>query len=180
MPTAQSIATVSALVLVTACMFTDLSKRRIPNVLTLPAVVIGLILGLVGGGWEGLLLAFAGMLVGLGLMFLPYYLGGMGAGDVKLMAAVGALFGFPAVIDIFLYTALAGGAVALIVTLRQRIALKALKNSFSMIRSFVLSHLAGAKSQAGGAKPHKSIGAIPYGVAIAFGTYAYYWFGGIL
>ena len=179
----QSIQTITAgcaLLLVSLCMVTDLSRRRIPNVLTLPAIFVGLALGFAGAGWKGLVLSFLGILLGFALMILPYYLGGMGAGDVKLMAALGALAGFPAIFQVFLYTALAGGLVALLSIARKRAGMKALKNVFSMIQSFVLFRVWGATSQAGAAQPHKSVGAIPYGVAIAMGTYAYYLFGSIV
>ena len=71
----------------------DIDQRRIPNKL----IVVGLVIGLAGHGWLGgfgtLALAFAGMLVGF-LCLLPFYAnGGMGAGDVKLMAMCGAFLG---------------------------------------------------------------------------------------
>lgn len=178
--TAQMLAAWCALVLVSLCMVSDLWNRRIPNAVTLPALLIGLALGFASSGWKGLVVSALGILLGFGLMFLPYHLGGMGAGDVKLMAALGAIVGFPAIFQIFLYTALAGGVVALLSILQKRIAVDAVKNVFSMVRSLLLFKGRGATSQAGAAQPHQSAGSIPYGVAIAFGTYAYYLFGRIV
>lgn len=78
------------LVLMTAAL-TDLRRNRIPNWLTYSALLIGLTLQSVFLGMDGLTTALAGAAVGLAI-FLPFYLtGGMGAGDVKLMAAVGSL-----------------------------------------------------------------------------------------
>ena len=81
------------LVLLTIALLSDLRDRRIPNVL----VVIGLVIGLVGHTWNagigGFMVASSGACVGL-LCLLPFYVtGGMGAGDVKLMAMCGAFLG---------------------------------------------------------------------------------------
>jgi prepilin peptidase CpaA len=113
-------------------------------------------------------------------MFLPYHIGGMGAGDVKLMAAVGALVGYPAIIQVFLYTAIAGGVIALLVLLRHRMAKQAVRNLLSMVLSFFLLRFAGLKGQTGEALMSRSVGSIPYGVAIALGTTAYLCFGRIV
>ena len=71
----------------------DLKSRRIPNFITGPALLLGLSLHLALDGWRGLLAAFAAVLL-CGAIFLLFYLaGGMGAGDVKLIAAVGCIAG---------------------------------------------------------------------------------------
>jgi prepilin peptidase CpaA len=73
-----------------AASYTDLKGHRIPNVLTFSSAVVGLTLQAWFSGLEGVLLGLGGLALGLAL-YLPFYLlGGMGAGDVKLMAAVGA------------------------------------------------------------------------------------------
>ena len=79
-------------VVVTAAV-TDLKSGRIYNRLVYPAVVVGLLLALVGGGWAGLKDHALAAAIGFGVLFLCYAIGGMGGGDVKLMAAVGALGG---------------------------------------------------------------------------------------
>lgn len=103
-------------------------RRRIYNVVTFPAAAIGLILGLVLGGWRGLLLSAGGFAVGFALMILPYYVGGMGAGDVKLMAALGALMGLAPIVQIFLYTAIIGGVIAVISALSRGTLKRAFRN----------------------------------------------------
>jgi prepilin peptidase CpaA len=92
---------------------TDLMTHRIPNWLTFGLVLIALVLQFWLGQWNGLLLATGGLMVGL-LCFLPSYLFGMmGAGDVKLMAAVGAVLGPWATLIAVLSTLVAGGVIAL-------------------------------------------------------------------
>jgi prepilin peptidase CpaA len=92
---------------------TDLYDQRVPNWLTMPATVLALCLQSAIGGMVGVLSGLAGCLVGFSLLILFYIKGGMGAGDVKLMAAIGAFVGPYRVVWIFLYTALFGGIYAL-------------------------------------------------------------------
>src|SRR6185436_20859653 len=75
-----------------ACV-TDIRSRRIPNVLTFGAAVAAVLFPGATAGTSGLLVALGGWVVGL-LLFLPFFaLGGMGGGDVKLLAALGAWIG---------------------------------------------------------------------------------------
>ena len=71
--------------------YTDFARGKIYNWCTLPAIVVGLAGNYLAGGWDGLVFSSLGIAVGAGLFLLPYWFGLMGAGDVKLMAAVGAL-----------------------------------------------------------------------------------------
>jgi prepilin peptidase CpaA len=105
------------LVLATAI---DLRSRRIPNQLTAAMAAAGL--GFAAGGISGISVAasIGGIVLGLLLMLPGYALGATGAGDVKLMAAVGAIVGPPLVVWAFICTALAGGVLALIVAVRRR------------------------------------------------------------
>jgi prepilin peptidase CpaA len=100
----------------------DIRTRRIPNDLT--AAMVGVGLGLAATGTSGITVAasFAGFFLGLALMMPGYALGATGAGDVKLMGAVGAIVGPALVVSAFLFTAIAGGVLAVIVaTRRQRL-----------------------------------------------------------
>ena len=72
---------------------TDLAWHRIPNVLLLSALVLALILQASGNGLDGMLSAAAGLLVGLAFLMPLHVMGGMGAGDVKLLGVVGAFLG---------------------------------------------------------------------------------------
>ena len=99
--------------------FTDLRSRRIPNWLTGSAVLLGLVLHLVAGGWKEGASSLGGLLV-CGAVFLVLYLaGGMGAGDVKMIAAEAALLGLPLSGSLLLYTVLAGGVMGLVLAIRR-------------------------------------------------------------
>src|SRR5262245_50493918 len=104
-----------ALSVAAAACVTDLRSRRIPNVLTLGAALAAMVFAGVSGGWAALLSAGAGWVVGAAVFFLPFALGGLGAGDVKLLAALGAWLGPHDAIWVALYTGIAGGIGALIV-----------------------------------------------------------------
>jgi prepilin peptidase CpaA len=93
----------------------DLRTRRIPNILTFGGALAAFAVHGYVGGWQGLGLSLAGWAVGLAL-FLPFFvLGGMGAGDVKLLATVGACVGPLAAVWVALFTSIAGGIMALAV-----------------------------------------------------------------
>jgi prepilin peptidase CpaA len=99
-----------------ACVF-DLHRRRIPNALTFGAAGLAFITAAIIGGLSATGASMAGWAVGLAIWLPLYVLGGMGAGDVKLMAAVAAWLG---VVDGFhaaLYAGVAGGALAVVVAL---------------------------------------------------------------
>ncbi|MGD0889151.1 MAG: A24 family peptidase [Acidobacteriaceae bacterium] len=96
---------------------TDVRERRIPNYVTGTAAVAGLMLHAIFGGWRGLGdSALAGVIAG-GIFLIFYLAGGMGAGDVKLMAAVGCFAGLHELALVVISTAIAGGVFALAVSI---------------------------------------------------------------
>jgi prepilin peptidase CpaA len=100
----------------------DLRTRRIPNVLTGTMASAGLGLAALGVGSISVGAAVLGCVVGLVLMLPGHALGATGAGDVKLMAAVGTLLGPLVVVNAVLFTAVAGGVLAVAVAIqRQRL-----------------------------------------------------------
>jgi prepilin peptidase CpaA len=95
----------------------DVKSRRIPNFITFPSILVGLALHLALGGWRQLLSSLAAGLI-CGVVFLIFYIaGGMGAGDVKLITAVGCIAGMPHVAYLLVLTALCGGAMAIVLAL---------------------------------------------------------------
>jgi prepilin peptidase CpaA len=107
---------VVVVVLALACI-SDLRTRRIPNVLTFSAGAAALAFHLLTGGWSAAGWSIAGCLLGALLFFPMFALRGMGAGDVKLLAAVGAWLGPSQVAIAALATSIAGGVIALVVAL---------------------------------------------------------------
>ena len=153
-----SSATVVVLVCV-ACL-TDLQRRRIPNALTLPAIVVGLLMYAGIAGWKGLLLGFSGAVVAPAALLLLHCGRGIGMGDVKLVAGIGALVGpFTGLIAV-LASAMVGGAMAAWLILG---APQASMPSFWRRRS--APDIESSDSQV-------LVGALtmPYGVAIGIGT----------
>jgi prepilin peptidase CpaA len=98
----------------------DIRVRRIPNALT--ATMAGIGVGLAASGVSGVTLggSVLGFILGFALMLPGHVLGATGAGDVKFMAAVGAIIGPAMVVSAFLFTAVAGGVLALAVAVRRR------------------------------------------------------------
>ncbi len=114
--------------------WTDVRARRIPNALTGAAVLAGFGLHCAVGGLADLGSALLACLVAGGLFLLPYLAGGMGAGDVKLMAALGAVSGLHALPSVLLATAVSGGIVALAVVVRGRALRATLGGVVSVLR----------------------------------------------
>jgi prepilin peptidase CpaA len=115
-----------ALVLTTVAVATgaaaviDLRTRRVPNALSASLAVVGFGIAAAGLGRVGLGAALLGCALGLAFMLPGHVFGATGAGDVKLFAAAGALLGPAATVRAFLYTAIIGGIVALLVSIRRR------------------------------------------------------------
>ena len=82
--------------------FTDLTRFKVYNVVTFPIFFGGITYGLLDGGWNGLLFALAGSFIGLGVLLIPYLMGGLGAGDVKFVMAMGSWIGVAALLPAIL------------------------------------------------------------------------------
>jgi prepilin peptidase CpaA len=112
-----SVPSVAIVLVGLAACVTDFRSRRIPNVLTFGASAAAVVFSGITNGWAGLGWTLAGWGVGCAL-FLPWFLlGGMGAGDVKLLAALGAWAGPATAVWIAIYAGLAGGVFAVVVSL---------------------------------------------------------------
>ena len=142
----------------------DIRTRRIPNWLTLTALVLGLALHAWQGTWRE---AGLGCLLAV-VIYLPLFLaGGRGAGDVKLMAALGLILGPTIWIQLFVLTAFIGALWALILVIAKRRLLQTLKNIFEILRSLLT-----------GRKPTHRLGsegaiAIPHAAIVALAMLAW-------
>ena len=145
----------------------DVRARRIPNWLTYGSLTAGLALSGILGSWHGLGQAVGGVLVGGGVFFLLFLVRGMGAGDVKLMAAVSAWAGLRESAELLLATALAGGVLAILYMVFNRRVASTVLNAGELLRFHLTA----------GIKPHPKLSLqsktslhMPYGLAIAAGT----------
>lgn len=156
-----------------AC-FTDLKSRRIPNLLTLTGAAGAFGLFLARDGWHGLAWSVEGWAVGLA-MFMPFFLlRGMGGGDLKLVAALGAWVGPFSAVWLALYAALAGGPMAVAMALSRGYAKKAFGNVWGLIGFW---RLAGVRPHPGLTLETAEVGAprLPYALPIAVGLVVTLW-----
>jgi prepilin peptidase CpaA len=147
----------------------DLKTRRIPNYLTLSAALTGLAYGLIFNGLAGLADAILGMFLGFGLLIIPYLWGGMGAGDVKALAALGAWLGPKLTLLLFCYMGIAGGVIALAVLWWKGLLWSKIRQGWVLVVNMILCRPLGREVLT---KPCPKIEGIPYGVAIAAGMVA--------
>ena len=111
----------------------DVATRRIPNALTFGAAFAALVVHACLGGWSGAGMAAAGWAAGVALFFPVFALGGMGAGDVKLLGAIGAWLGPVAAVWVGLYSGIAGGVMGLVVAGFSGYLGQAFTNVFSLL-----------------------------------------------
>lgn len=156
-------------VLAVAC-WTDIRESRIPNLLTLPAALLGIAFHGASSGLDGFFFGLWGCAVGVGVLFLPYLLSGMGAGDVKLMGAVGSFLGPRAVFEAFLVSALVGGLYAILLIILRR---ETFQGFFR--EQFAALYAAAATRSAAPTEIETKRGRprLRYGLAIALGTITY-------
>lgn len=146
----------------------DLRSRRIPNKLTASMAAAAVALNVFDAGAAGAWFSAKGLLAGAALLLIPFAAGGIGAGDVKMLAAVGALKGAEFALAAFLFAGIAGGLIAG----ASVIANKQGKETMGRIKNVLLLAAAGAKPAAEAESNAKKRRAIPYAGAIALGTLA--------
>ncbi|MFC4402432.1 A24 family peptidase [Gracilibacillus xinjiangensis] len=143
------------LIILAICVITDLKSRMIYNKVIFPALLLTFIYQFTTGGWESLSHSFIGFLIGFALLLIPYFLGGIGAGDVKLLGLIGAMKGAIFVFQSFIYIALLGAVIAVFILLFRSELWKSIYRYVLYKQSFNQGVLTGT---------------YPYGVAIAGGV----------
>jgi prepilin peptidase CpaA len=151
----------------------DVTFRRIPNWLTTLGVLLGIAMNaFLYQGWPGLRTSFMGLAVGFGAYFLLYSLRAMGAGDVKLMAAIGAMVGWQDWFGIFMVTAIVGGFASMaLIAMRGRVK-KTLWNVGFMLSEMKSGRAAYLSNEELDVRSAKAVG-LPHGAVIAAGTLVY-------
>lgn len=149
------------------CLYTDIRYKKIYNAVTFPAAMVGILSNSYLQGFGGGLNSVKGLFLGIALLVVPYLLGGMGAGDVKLLGVVGALKGPEFVWIAFLATALVGGLISIAVMAKNKELGPRLKKVLFTALSFfgVLPRINMLERF-----DDDSALAFPYGIAIATGT----------
>lgn len=147
------------------CIVTDVRSRKIYNKVLLPALIISLVTHLIVGGWTGLGFALLGLATGLSILLIPYIMGGMGAGDVKLLALIGAIKGVYFVINTAIFMAIFGALIALAIMIFRKGFIQRIKATGFFIGSLRL----GLKTPIWFDRKSNQL-TYPYGVAIAFGA----------
>jgi len=151
-------------------------KLKVPNWITFPMIISGWIYSAVlspYAGWEGLMFSLIGTAVGLALLMPAYAIGGMGAGDVKLLAGVGAWVWGTVTLYAFAVSAIVGGVLAVLMVLVGKNWHKH-QSQFWMICNEILTVRDPDKLATIAAERKPSMMLLPYGIPIAIGTIAYF------
>jgi len=158
---------------------TDTFKSKIPNLLNLCLLLAGIAINTTISGTHGFLLSLSGLGLGILLLMLPYLMGGMGAGDVKALGALGGLVGPYDLLHVFVYMAFYGGGFALLHFLCQANIKKTIyegwlsvcASAFTRKVHYILPSKPDSRS---------STLRFPYSAAIALGYYSFVHWGGVL
>ncbi|MDV2581346.1 A24 family peptidase [Alkalibacillus haloalkaliphilus] len=161
------------LIVLLICLVTDLKERKIYNKILLPSFVAALLLNSFFYGLSGLSDALLGSLIGFAILLIPYLMGGMGAGDVKLLAVIGAFQGPMFVVATAIYMALLGGLVGLGMIIFRKGLIQRVRGMFRAI----LNMRYGIKPKCQQSTLKMTF---PYGVAIVGGAVASFLLDGVV
>jgi prepilin peptidase CpaA len=145
----------------------DRQSRKIPNRLTIPALLVGLTVSAVLWGWPGTKTALEGAGISLGVLLPFVVMRGLGAGDWKLMGALGAFLGPQRAIVVLLGTVLIAGVMAVVEIIRQGKVLETLSNLWLLFVAYSTFHVGSARDIT---LDNSGLLRIPFGVAAALST----------
>ncbi|MHC1721444.1 MAG: prepilin peptidase [Clostridiaceae bacterium] len=158
-----SAADILLVIVLIICFITDIKYAKIYNAVIFPGICIALIINIWNTGLMGLKVSLFGFVIGLAILLVPYLMGGMGAGDVKLLAFIGTLKGSIFVLNTALFMGLIGGAIAVILMISKRQLVPFFKSLFRWIVSFIFGLK--YKLEFSGSEKY------PYGIAIVIGAF---------
>ena len=165
LPIDTSLIVLLSIVLLSAVII-DMRIYKIPNLLTYPAIALSIIIHTIFNGTSGFIFSMCGLLVGTAIFLFPFLCGVMGAGDAKLMGAVGAVLGIRGVLNAFLFTAIAGGIFSLVLLLLHYRGISFISRYTEMVKASIFAkRLVLIPAPDAGKTPK-----VCYGVAIAAGT----------
>lgn len=122
------------------CCITDLRVRKIYNKIIFPILFSVFLLHLILNGFSGLKVSMFGFISGVAILVIPFILGGLGAGDVKLLALIGAIKGSIFAVNTALYMFIIGGAIALIIIIFQKETINFFKSLFFCLGGLINGH----------------------------------------
>lgn len=163
--------------------YIDGTQLKVPNAITFPMIIAGwmyssVAYGMAGDGWYmGLLWSIGGTAVGLACLYPFYAIGGMGGGDVKMLAAVGAWVHSSITISAFFLSAFIGGLMAVLMIVFSKSATKHYYQFFGILNEIVAVKDPEKLSEMAAARKH-TMHLLPYGIPIAIGTILHFaWIG---
>jgi prepilin peptidase CpaA len=159
--------------------YIDGKQLRVPNWLTFPMVIAGFIYNGTAFGLTGLQAALYGAGAGLICLLPLYAVGGMGAGDVKLMAGVGAWLGASVTFSAFCVSTVVGGLMAVVMVIRRKSFAKHYANFWMLLSEFLRVKNPRQLSQIA-AERKPSMLLLPYGIPICIGSIAYFLYAGMI
>lgn len=162
------------LILLVIASVSDYRTYKVPNWLTVSGMIFGLIYNTVVpfSIHLGFLWALGGLLLGLLIMLPCYALRIMGAGDVKLMAMVGAFLGVTDALHAVIFSFIVGGIAALVFASYNKALVRMVGNVKSIAQMMMMSAIGGFRPDVQ-IEASKSVGKLPYGICISIGTFAY-------
>ncbi len=168
--------TICLVAVLAIAVITDIKSHRIPNILLFPALAFSLMVHAAIGGVDGLLGSLSGLALGIAMLLPLYVMGGMGAGDVKLLGVVGSFLGPWATVVAGMATMIAGAVVGIAVILWRRFRPAVPIHRFPPAGAQVVTST-GSTSRV---RPTPKNIQIAYAPAIAAGTFAALWYVGVL
>jgi prepilin peptidase CpaA len=156
----------------TIAVIEDVRRQKIPNLVTFPTMIAAIALHSLATGLNGFVFSTGGLAVGMGMFLIPYMMGAMGAGDVKLMGAVGAAFGPKGIIIASILVVLAGGLYGfIIVALHPGYTASLLKRAWETIKTvaMTLQYAPLAPDR------HNKLPVLKFAIPIALGATVFMW-----
>lgn len=157
----------------------DLKERKIPNKITFPAMIWGIVFLTVISGLKGLQTGIVGCLFGFAVFFIPFAMGFMGGGDVKMMAAIGSMLGWHQSALVVVYTAITGGIIVIVMAIYKKQLKRIVLATVGLILNPILkkiyimtsnNKILSLQNKLSTHKFERKKEYIPYGLALAIGT----------
>jgi len=130
---------IELIILMSLALISDIKTYKIKNKIVYPFTLIGLMTNLYSNGLEGLLFSLKGMIIPVLLLIIFFALRMLGAGDIKLFSAIGAIMGLGFVLQAIIYSFLTGGVIALLIIIARKNGMKRFKYFFQYLKSCFLT-----------------------------------------